>query len=302
MRPAIITYPEDGINPVGIIEFVHGMCERKERYIETMKVFNSYGFICAVADLKGHGENISTKDDYGFFGQDGVKGLVEDVRDYTMFLKREFPGLPLILLGHSMGSLIVRIYAKKYSKECEALIISGSPSDNPFKNFGKLLIRFIKIFKGERYRSPMVRNMVNGPFDRKFKKEGIVNAWLSRDRRVIDEYNADDSLGFTMTLNGYMNLMNMLKQVYSKTGWRSINHTLPIMFMSGAEDPCRISDKAFKKSVSHIKKCGFKDVYYKLYPDMRHELFNELDNKEVFEDVLKFIELKVGIEPVGIDD
>ncbi len=302
MRPAIITYPDDGIKPIGIIEFVHGMGEKKERYVKAMKEFNKYGFICAVADLKGHGENISTPEDYGYFGREGVNGLVEDIRDYTMFLKRQFPNLPLILLGHSMGSLLVRIYAKKYSKEIEALIISGSVSNNPLKVPGKILIKFIKFFKGERYRSPMISNLFTGAYERKFRKEGIVNAWLTRDRRVIDEYNADDTLGFTFTLSGYSDIISMLSMVYAKTGWRSINHTLPVMFMSGAEDPCKVSVKAFKKSVSFLKKCGFKDVYYKLYPDMRHELFNELDNEEVYSDVLKFIELKVGIEPVRNDD
>lgn len=301
MRPALITYPDDGVKPIGIIEFVHGMCEKKERYAETMKIFSKYGFICTTVDLRGHGENIITKDDYGFFGEEMEKGLVEDVYQYTMFLKREYPGLPLILLGHSMGSLIVRAYLKKYSKNIEAAIISGSPSYNIFTAPGKILVKFIKLFKGERYRSPFVSSLVGGAFERKFKNEGIVNAWLSRDRRVVDEYNADPACGFTFTLNGYLSLLNLLSKVYAKAGWRSVNHNLPIMFMSGEEDPCMINEKAFKKSVTNLKHNGFKDVYYKLYPEMRHELFNELDNEEVYEDVLKFIALKVGVELVGRD-
>ena len=87
MRPNTITYPPNGIKPLGVIEFVHGMCEHRKRYEHTMQKFNEYGFICAITDLKGHGENITTKDELGYFGDEGYEGLIEDVHQYTMFLK-----------------------------------------------------------------------------------------------------------------------------------------------------------------------------------------------------------------------
>lgn len=296
MRPNTITYPPDGMEPVGVIEFVHGMCEKRQRYEKTMAAFNRRGFICAITDLRGHGENILTTDDLGYFGEEGWQGLVNDLHEYTMYLKREFPNLPLILLGHSMGSLIVRAYLKKYSREINALIVSGSPSNNSMAGFGKLLIRIMAMFRGWHYRSPMIANMVNGPFERPFAKEGIVNAWLTTDRHIVEEYNRDTLCGFPFTLNGYDALMNLILQVYSKKGWISKNPSLPVMFMSGAEDPCRRNDKAFKKAVTHLKRCGYPNTYYKLYEGMRHELFNEKNNGEVYEDILKFLEIKAGIE------
>lgn len=105
MRPTTITFPPEGIEPLGIIEFVHGMCETRKRYKKTLQYFSNCGFICAISDIKGHGENILTTDDLGYFGHEGYKGLVEDVHQFTMFLKREYPNLPLIIVGHSMGSL-----------------------------------------------------------------------------------------------------------------------------------------------------------------------------------------------------
>ena len=90
--------------------------------------------------------------------------------------------------------------------------------------------------------------------------------------------------------------MCLIQQVYGKSGWIRKNPSLPVMFISGGEDPCRVSDRAFKKAVSHFKHCGYPNTYYKLYSGMRHELFNELDNEEVYEDLLKFFEIKVGIE------
>lgn len=296
MRPNTIIYPPEGVKPIGIIEFVHGMCERKERYEPTMKFFSQYGFICAITDMRGHGANILTTDDLGFFGEEGYKGLIEDVHEYTMFLHREFPNLPLILLGHSMGSLIVRTYLKKYSRSIDALIICGSPSDNPVAGMGKALIKFMSFFKGWRYRSPMIEGMVNGPFEKPFAKEGILNAWLTTDRHIVEEFNKDPLCGVPFTLNGYYTLMNLMQQVYSKIGWTSKNPTLPVMFISGADDPCRRNDKAFKKAVTHLKHCGYPNTYFKLYQDMRHELFNEKNKEEVYSDILKFIELKVGID------
>ena len=296
MRPNTITYPPDGIKPIGVIEFVHGMCEKRQRYEHTMDFFNKHGFICAITDLRGHGENILTTDDLGYFGDEGYKGLIDDVHEYTMYLKREFPNLPFVLIGHSMGSLLVRAYLKKYSREIDAVILSGSPSNNPLAAPGKLLIRIMAMFRGWHYRSPMIENMVNGPFEKPFAKEGIVNSWLTADRHIVEEYNKDALCGVPFTLNGYYSLMCLIEQVYSKKGWLSKNKSLPVMFMSGAQDPCRRNDNVFKKAVTHFKHCGYPNTYYKLYDDMRHELFNEFNNNEVFNDILKFLEIKAGIE------
>lgn len=296
MRPSTITYPPDGMKPIGIIQFVHGMCEKRQRYESTMDYFNQKGFICAIADMKGHGENILTVDDLGYFGDEGYKGLIEDVYEFTMYLKREYPKLPLVLIGHSMGSLVSRAFLKKHSRDIDALVLSGSPSDNAMAGLGKRLIRLMAAFRGWHYRSPMIENMVNGPFEKPFEKEGIVNAWICSDRHVVEDYNKDPLCGVPFTLNGYYALMNLVQSVYSKMGWVSKNKSLPVMFVSGADDPCRRNDKAFKKAVNHLKSCGYPNTFFKLYQDMRHELFNEKNREEVFEDILKFLEIKAGIE------
>lgn len=292
MKGSMITYPPEGTKPIGVIEIIHGMCEHKERYLDTMNEFNKRGFICAITDLKGHGENVLTEDDYGYFGAGGYKELVSDVENFTMFLRREFPKLPLILLGHSMGSLIARAYIKKHSREVDALVLSGSPSMKSGTGAGKALVKLIKFFKNERYRSPMVTKLIFGPYERAFKTEGILNAWLCSDRDVVDEYNADPKSGFIFTLNGYLTLLNLMGSVYSKQGWRFKDIELPIMFVSGAEDPCRINDSAFKKSVNFLRHRRFRNVYYTLYQDMRHEIFNEPNNKEVYDDIVKFLKVK----------
>lgn len=296
MRPTTITYPPDGVKPIGVMEFVHGMCETRQRYAETMKYFNNKGFICAISDTRGHGENILTKEDLGYFGEEGYKGLIDDVHEFTMFLRREFSHLPLILIGHSMGSLIVRAYLKKNSREVQAVVLSGSPSYNRFVGVAKYFTRFLALFRGWHYRSPMIEKLINGPFEKPFEKEGIVNSWLSSDRYVVELYNSDPMCGYPFTLNGYYALFNLMQTVYSKMGWTSKNPSLPVMFVSGSEDPCRKNDYSFKKAVTHFKRCGYPNTYYKLYQDMRHEVFNEKEKELVYEDILKFLEIKAGIE------
>ncbi len=295
MRPNTITYPPSGIEPIGVIQFIHGMCEHRKRYADTMNFFNQKGFICAIMDLRGHGENIMTPDDLGHFDC-SYRDIIEDIHDYTMYLKREHPKLPMILLGHSMGSLIARVYLKKYSKEIDALILSGTPSNNPLAGAAKAAIRIMASFKGWRYHSNTMAKLVTGPFEKPFMKEGIQNGWLSRDRQVVEAYNEDPLCGFTFSLNGYYVLMNLMQQAYDRKGWMRRNTVLPIMVISGGNDPCRTSDKAFKNAVNHLKRCGFSNTYYKLYVNMRHELFHEFDHEEVYQDILKFFEIKMGIE------
>lgn len=296
MRPATVMLPPGGVKPIGIIEFVHGMCEHRKRYDHVLKYFSQKGFVCAIADLRGHGENVLTKDDLGYFGNEGYKGLVQDVDEYTMFLKREYRGLPVILIGHSMGSLIVRAYMKKHSKKLDAVVLCGSPSNQKIAGFGRFLTSFMALFAGERYRSDFITNMVNGPFEKPFAKDGLKNAWLSSDISVADAFNKDDNCGFSFTLNGYHTLFSLIQTVYSKEGWKNQKRDLPVMFISGGDDPCRINDKKFKEAVLILKKCGFPNTFSNVYPDKRHELFNETNKKEVFDDILKFLDIKAGIE------
>ncbi|MBR3646528.1 MAG: alpha/beta hydrolase [Lachnospiraceae bacterium] len=296
MRPITILLPDEKVKIIGIMHFVHGMQEHRKRYNHVLDYFRKIGYICAISDIRGHGENITTKDDLGYFSNAGVAGLVNDVDNFNNYLKKIYPGLPIILIGHSMGSFLVRIYLKKHSNEVSAAIISGSPSYRPFAREGKMLFNIIALFKGWKYRSPLVTKFMVELYDKPFAKEGQKNAWLTRDGDIVDSFNRDPLCGVPFTLNGYKTLANLLLSTYSKDGWKHINKNLPIMFISGGEDPCRINDKKWQDAVNHLKSVGFKNIYSKMYPGMRHELFNEIGKEEVFSDITKFLELCLGIE------
>ena len=281
--------PEGDVKPLGIIHFVHGMAEHKLRYKDTIDFFLKNGYICAISDLRGHGENIESDDDLGYFGPNGDNAFVEDIHNITIYLKERFEGYPYYLLGHSMGSLIARAYTKKYDAELDGLIISGSPSKAAGIGAGKFLIKLLTKIHGEHYRSDFINNLVFGAFNKNFKHEGIDFAWLSTDRQISEKYIADKKCGFVFTLNGFNSLMKLIESVYTKKGWELNNPYLPMLFLSGEKDPCRINDKKFYEAVNTMRNVGYMSISFRIFSGMRHEILNEKDKKEVYKDILEWV-------------
>ena len=275
--------------PKAVVQMAHGMCEHKERYLSFMRFLAAHGYAAFLNDHRGHGESVLDQADLGDFYDGGARALIDDMHLLTEHIKGEYPSLPIALFGHSMGSLAVRCYTKRYDKEISSLIVCGSPSANAFtgvmKKFDDLLIRT----KGDRARSDVINTVFSGAFEARFRSEGIENAWLSSDRSVSEAYNADPLCHFTFTLNGYKALLDLLTDTYSDVGWKMENPRLPIRFLSGANDPCMVSRSAFARSVDHMRKVGYTNVSSRLFDGMRHEILNETEKESVYADVLDFL-------------
>ena len=275
--------------PKAVVQMAHGMCEHKERYLSFMRFLAAHGYAAFLNDHRGHGESVLDQADLGYFYDGGARALIDDMHLLTEHIKGEYPSLPIALFGHSMGSLAVRCYTKRYDKEISSLIVCGSPSANAFtgvmKKFDDLLIRT----KGDRARSDVINTVFSGAFEARFRSEGIENAWLSSDRSVSEAYNADPLCHFTFTLNGYKALLDLLTDTYSDVGWKMENPRLPIRFLSGANDPCMVSRSAFARSVDHMRKVGYTNVSSRLFDGMRHEILNETEKESVYADVLDFL-------------
>lgn len=289
MNTTLIKLPPEGMKPVGIIHFLHGMCEHKERYEQTMSFFSAQGYICSIADMRGHGENCVEGKGLGYLGEERVDGLIEDVNNAILSLKHHYSGLPLYLCGHSMGSLVARAYCQKHDKELAGLILIGSPSYAPATPFGILLVRAISLFHKSTYQSPFITSLVTGSFQKALPADSPENAWISYRKENVEQYNADQLCGFSFTLNGYLTLFELMRSVYSANAWHVSNHELPVLFLSGADDPCRISDSAFSQAVHFMEKVGYKHVSSHLYDHMRHEILNEENRLSVWNDLLEFL-------------
>lgn len=276
--------------PKAVVQMAHGMCEHKERYLSFMRFLAAHGYAAFLNDHRGHGESVLDQADLGYFYDGGARALIDDMHLLTEHIRGEYPSLPIALFGHSMGSLAVRCYTKRYDKEISSLIVCGSPSANAFtgmmKKFDDLLIRT----KGDRARSDVINAVFSGAFEARFRSEGIENAWLSSDRSVSEAYNADPLCHFTFTLNGYKALLDLLTDTYSDVGWKMENPRLPIRFLSGANDPCMVSRSAFARSVDHMRKVGYTNVSSRLFEGMRHEILNETEKESVYADILDFLE------------
>ena len=272
--------------PKAVVQLVHGMAEHKERYIPFMNYLTEKGYACVICDLRGHGQTVTKQEDLGFMDKGGMEALVDDVHGVTGWAKAQYPGLPLYLFGHSMGSMIVRSYLKRYDRDIDGLIVCGSPSKNPAAGLGDFLAGCIGLFRGQRYRSGFLANLCTGNNDKKFKDDGIRNAWLSTNKANVETYNNDPLCGFPFTVNGYRNgLFRLMKDIYSPQGWNVTNPDLPVHFIAGAEDPCIISIKKFSEAVSFLRARGYRDVTSKVYPRMRHEILNEIGREDVWSDV-----------------
>ena len=266
--------------PKGIIQFSHGMCEYQDYYYDMMEFFTNKGYITIINDHRGHGKSIKSNKDLGFFYDETGKYVVEDLYDVTKFIKEKYKKLPVYMFGHSMGSLIVRSYIKKYDKEIDKLIVCGSPSLRNAKVECKLL-KMIRTIKGERYRSETLKKMA--------LSKGNLDTWLSINKEYIDAYRNDPKCNYLFTVNGYINISNMLIDVYSKDGWALNNKKLKVLFIAGENDPIIINETKWHKSMDFLKNVGYKNVEYILYDGCKHAVFKD-DEKLVCEDILNFIE------------
>ncbi|MGX8834181.1 alpha/beta hydrolase [Amedibacillus sp. YH-ame6] len=286
-------YVESSVTLRGVIYLVHGMSEHKERYLEFMEYLAQHGFTCVIMDTRGHGQSVKSDDDLGFFYDDEGSHCVEDVHHMISMIKQKV-NVPVILFGHSMGSLIVRAYTKKYDDEIDVLVVCGSPSKNPMASIAFKLVGFISVFKGDHHRSKFIHNMVFSSFGKRFNEDFSENNWLSANKENVHTYDKDAYSGFIFTLNGFKNLFHLMKIAYDEKGWGMKNAHLPILFVAGKDDPCIDTVEKFKEAYTFLQQRGYKDVSSHLFEGMRHEILNETQRKEVFDYIVEWLDGCIG--------
>ena len=287
----LIIAPE---NPKAVLQLAHGMCEHKERYIPFMEYMAEQGFACVIHDHRGHGKSVKSISDLGYFYENGAEAIIEDTYQVLKEIKERYQGLPYILMGHSMGSMVVRCFIKKYDSEIDALIVCGSPSANDMVDFGIGLVFLLKKCKGGYGKSRLMDYIVTGNCDKVFAKERLKSSWITSDRKVVEAYNADPYCNYKFTLNGYEALLLLMKNTYSKKGWMMSKNTLPIHFIAGADDPYITNAGKFESAVQFLRDRGYKNATSKLYEGMRHEVLNEKNKAIVYKDVVEFCEGIIG--------
>lgn len=277
----------------GIFQIHHGMSEYKERYLPFMRFMAKQGYAAVIHDCRGHGKSIRSREDLGYMYGQGGKALIEDTHRILQVMKERWPGVPVILLGHSMGSLVVRTFLKQYDREIDLLVVCGSPGKNPLLGMGKLLASAEKMLYSPRHRAKLIEALSFGPYAGKFAGEKSRFSWCCSDPEVVAEYDASPFCGFTFTVDGYEALFSLMEETYSMRGWKCKNPDLPVLFVAGREDPCIGGVRGFEQAVSHMRYVGYRDVSAKLYEGMRHEILNEKKKEQVYKDILRYAEEKI---------
>lgn len=274
--------------PKAVVYLSHGLCGRKERFLPFMEYLAMNGVACIANDHRGHGSSIRNEEDRGYTYQGGAKAMVMDMEVVADYIGKHYQDTPLTLLGHSMGSLAARTFLKNNDNRLDKVIICGSPSPNPFAPIGRAIVNIMNKRDDGKRRPEMLQKFTSTSYNRKFKHEGY-QAWTCSDADVRKQFANDSQCNFIITVDMAKTLMDLLKATYSRKGWSVNKPELPIIFLSGEDDPCMINIKKFEKATKRIGKCGYNNVQHKTYPQMRHEILNEIGKQRVWSDILTFI-------------
>ena len=274
-------------HPIAVVQLSHGMCEYVLRYESFAERLCDAGFAVVGHDHLGHGHTAQNADELGYItdAKNPALCMVRDVGAVNAWIKKTFAGLPVILYGHSMGSFVARWALTEYKDAWNAAVISGTAGPEAPTGAGKLLCRVLGLF-GKRGRSNLLYTIAFGSYDKPFAAEGIKNAWLTRDRAVIEAYNQDPLCNYRFTVNGYHTLFTLLGYVSDK-GWaKKVPSELPMLIVSGENDPVGNFGKGVRQVEARLREAGVAELSSMYFEDMRHEPHNETENDNFYEGVI----------------
>ena len=254
---------EPPAEPIGVLQISHGMCEYMERYEEFADFLCGKGFAVCGHDHLGHGASAQNPDGLGYFAKkDGAAFLPEDVRRLTQMAKKRWPGKPYFLLGHSMG---------------------------PAAGAGKALASLLCAVGLEKHRSIFLNSLAFGSYNRRFDAPKSKYAWLSREDSIVRKYEQDPLCNYTFTAAGFRDLFALLIRVSAPEWAEKVPKNLPVFLISGEDDPVGDYGKGVRKVEAMLRKAGIRDLSCRLYPGGRHEILNETNRREVYEDVWEWL-------------
>lgn len=284
------------INYRGIVLIVHGMAEHIDRYDNFGFSLAKAGYIVYGYNQRGHKEHLINKDDYGYISDnDGFKVLVNDLSSIYNKLKDLYPHLPIFLFGHSMGSFVQQRFIQLKKQNFDGLILSGSARNPNLRlYFGLLVAKISVMFYGRRYRSKILNKLIFESYNKLFKPNRTSLDWLNRDKKEVDKYDKDDYCGGLFTNSYYKDFFKCLIKINNNNNL--INKNLPILLISGSDDPVGGMGKFVKSLYNSYKKLKIKDVKILLYNGARHEILLETNKEEIYSDIIKWLNNHIKLE------
>lgn len=277
--------------PRAVVQIVHGIAEYIERYDEFANFLTKAGFLVVGEDHMGHGQSIRGGSVQGYF-HGGWFSAVEDTYQLLKDTMAAYPGVPYILLGHSMGSFMTRtILCTHPDSGISAAVICGT-GWQPAANLAGLvkLLNKVVLKNGEAVPNPRIERLVFGSYNRKVEHPRTAYDWINRNSRAVDEYVADPLCGFIPSGGLMMEMVKGIGYIQRKTSLATMNKDLPVFFIAGGDDPVGDYGKGVRKAAEAFRRAGMSKVKERIYPLCRHEILNEINKAEIWEDVLEWME------------
>lgn len=283
---ATIYVPDDSTGIKGTVQIIHGMAEHQRRYKDFSEFLKSSGYVVATSDLRGHGDHVSINEELGYFGENGVSGMLGDIHEITFYIKERYRDLPYFILGHDIGALLAAVYLKKYDSFLNGLFLSGMPAPKSGVQVNNALLDAVSNSRGDYYRSKKMNSRINGSVSHSFRKDNSDYAYLASEPGVWKAYEADPKCGFIFTVNGFRTLLQLSEDAYKNGTWSCRRTNIPIRFMSGLKDPCIGSRYRLNKTASMFREHGYKNTDVKFFENSRHEILNDRENSSVYDYIL----------------
>ncbi len=275
-----------------ILQISHGMSEYIDRYDRFATFMASHGILVIGNDHLGHGESVKDKDELGYFPTKALsKTVVDDLYKVSTRIRARYPDVPFFLMGHSMGSFLARRYMMTYGNQLDGIIIMGTGAQPPHMlKAAQTLAKTIGMARGDRHRSGTMLKLAFGSYNKKISHERTPYDWLSVNTENVDAYMEDPLCGFPFTINGYKTLFDVIAFIQNDENIRKIPKKLPMLFVSGEEDPVGGYGEDVKAVAARYESEGAEDIRVRLYPGDRHEILNEQDYEVVQHDILTFVQ------------
>lgn len=271
----------------------HGMVEHAGRYGRFAEALVNAGFGVYAHDQRGHGKTAGSTENVGYFADErGWGKVLDDLHAMTAIIKlnSDFPRVPVFLFGHSMGSFIVRHFVEILSSEVQGMILSGTSwGDGPQSRIGYLMARLQAWKKGRKVKSVLINKLAFSPLNKVFKPNRTEFDWLSRDNAEVDKYVNDPYCGCIPTAGFYCDFLEGIFFLNKAKNIGRIPKNFPVYLFSGTMDPVGNMTKGVLKVYNSLVKAGIKDVSYKFYNGGRHEMLNETNREEVYNDVIAWL-------------
>ena len=285
--------PEGAVR--GVVQMVHGVAEHIGRYHDFAVFLTQHGFAAVGDDHLGHGLSVNDDSELGWFAEErGWELVVRDEKTLRDMMAEKYPDVPLILLGHSMGSFIARTYIGDHPEDFDLCILSGTGhTPGAVCRMGRMMARREIRRHGSKYRSATLQNMAFGSYLKGIENPIGANDWICRDEAVIRRYDEDPLCGYNATAELMYEMMLGLENIGNNRHMMKMKKDLPILFIAGEVDPVGNWGKGVRTVFDRFKGIGMEDVTLKMYPGARHEVLNELNKEEVWNDVLSWLEKKL---------